>query len=93
MVRCEMRGLLANATEFLGSTLVDLMTKPVTIEADRIWAILSKVPTTSVTPATGMCLSIMGKTNQERAKSQVRQNCSMYTNAKMTIAVKKHFVQ
>lgn len=92
MVRCEMRGLLANATEFLTSTLVDLMTKPVTIEADRIWAILSKVPT-SVSPATGMCLSIMGKTNQERAKSQVRQNCSMYTNAKMTIAVKKHFVQ
>ena len=92
MVRCEMRGLLANATEFLASTLVDLMTKPVTIEADRIWTILSKVPT-SVTPVTGMCLSIVGKTNQERAKSQVRQNCSMYTNAKMTFAVKKLFVQ
>ena len=92
MVMRAMCGLLENATEFLMSTLVDLMTKPVTIKADCIRAVLSKVPM-SVTPATCMCLSIMGKTNQELAKSQVRRNCSMYTNAKMTIAVKNHFVR
>lgn len=69
MVTHTMRELLANATEFLVSTLVDLMTRPVTIEPDCIWAVLSKVPT-SVTAATCMCLSIMGKTSQELAKSR-----------------------
>lgn len=92
MVTRTMHGRLANATEFLVSTLIDLMTKPVSIDADHIWAVPSKVPM-SVTPVTCMCLSIMGKTNQELTKSQVRWNCSIYTSAKMTIAIINHFVR
>lgn len=87
-----MRGILADATEFLVIALVDLMAKLLAIEAYRIRTVFRKV-SLPITPATCVCLSIMGKTNQEFTKSEVRWNGFMYANPKMTIAVKNHLVR
>ena len=46
----------------------------------------------SVAPATSMRLTLMGEADKEFAEPEVRRDSLMYTNPKVTIAVKDHLV-